>query len=90
MTLDPMNVTKHVLPFILYHFINIVVFVFSPFANILVSFSLLTETLFFSASVPVFISPPANQTALDGKDATLTCHAEGAPAPNVTWYFNGK
>jgi len=40
-------------------------------------------------SVPVFIEPPANQTALDGKDATITCRAEGAPAPNVTWYFNG-
>jgi protein sidekick len=37
----------------------------------------------------VFIHPPANLTALDGKDATITCQAEGAPAPNVTWYFNG-
>ena len=50
----------------------------------------LTYLLSISASVPVFISPPVNQTALDGKDATLVCHAEGAPAPNVTWYFNGK
>ena len=43
-----------------------------------------------AASVPVFIHPPANLTALDGKDATISCQAEGAPAPNVTWYFNGK
>ena len=28
-------------------------------------------------------------TALDGKDATIPCEAEGAPPPNVTWYFNG-
>jgi protein sidekick len=40
--------------------------------------------------VPVFIQPPANLTALDGKDATITCQAEGAPAPNVTWFFNGR
>ena len=29
-------------------------------------------------------------TALDGKDATIPCEAEGAPSPNVTWFFNGK
>ena len=34
------------------------------------------------------INPPQNQTALDGKDATIACEAEAAPAPNVTWYFN--
>ena len=44
----------------------------------------------FSASVPVFIVPPTNLTALDGKDATITCQAEGAPTPNVTWHFNGN
>ncbi len=36
------------------------------------------------------INPPQNQTALDGKDATIACVAEGAPAPNVTWFYNGK
>eukprot|EP00090_Calanus_glacialis_P041134 TRINITY_DN7227_c0_g1_i2.p1 TRINITY_DN7227_c0_g1~~TRINITY_DN7227_c0_g1_i2.p1 ORF type:complete len:2186 (-),score=220.82 TRINITY_DN7227_c0_g1_i2:579-7136(-) len=40
-------------------------------------------------SVPILIEPPANLTALDGKDATISCTAEGAPAPNITWYFNG-
>ena len=45
---------------------------------------------FVPASVPVLIEPPANLTALDGKDATIPCLAEGAPKPNVTWYFNGE
>lgn len=39
-------------------------------------------------SSPVITNPPQNQTALDGKDATIACEAAGAPAPNVTWYFN--
>ena len=43
-----------------------------------------------SASSPVMVKGPKNMTALDGKDATVHCVAEGAPAPNVTWYFNGK
>ena len=34
------------------------------------------------------INGPKNMTALDGKDATVSCVAEGAPAPNITWYFN--
>ena len=34
--------------------------------------------------------PPANLTALDGKDATIPCEAEGAPAPNITWYLDGE
>ena len=44
--------------------------------------------LFSIASSPVIINPPQNQTALDGKEATIACEAAGAPAPNVTWYFN--
>ena len=39
-------------------------------------------------SSPVIVNPPQNQTALDGKDATIACEAAGAPAPNVTWFFN--
>merc|ERR1719376_310284 len=39
-------------------------------------------------SSPVMVRGPMNLTALDGKDATIHCVAEGAPAPNVTWYFN--
>jgi len=35
------------------------------------------------------IDGPQNATALDGKDATIKCVAEGAPAPNVTWYLDG-
>jgi protein sidekick len=42
----------------------------------------------FTASSPVITNPPQNQTALDGKEATIACEAAGAPAPNVTWYFN--
>jgi hypothetical protein len=42
------------------------------------------------ASSPVLVNPPQNLTAWDGKDATIFCKAEGAPAPNITWYFNGK
>ena len=44
----------------------------------------------FAASVPILIEPPANLTALDGKDAIIPCTAEGAPAPNISWYFNGE
>ena len=43
---------------------------------------------FFPASSPVWVNKPHNQTALDGKDATIACEAEAAPQPNVTWYFN--
>ena len=39
-------------------------------------------------SSPVIVNPPQNQTALDGKDATIACEAAGAPAPNVTWFVN--
>lgn len=33
---------------------------------------------------------PKNVSVLDGKDATITCQAAGAPIPNVTWIYNGK
>ena len=36
------------------------------------------------------VKPPKNLTALDGKDATIACKAQGAPAPNITWFVNGK
>ncbi|XP_055601340.1 protein sidekick isoform X2 [Uranotaenia lowii] len=39
-------------------------------------------------SVPIMEQPPANQTVLDGKDATMNCRAVGAPTPNITWIFN--
>ncbi|XP_013182226.1 PREDICTED: protein sidekick isoform X2 [Papilio xuthus] len=39
-------------------------------------------------SPPVMQSVPTNLTVLDGKDATISCRAIGAPTPNVTWYFN--
>ncbi|XP_041447890.1 protein sidekick isoform X6 [Drosophila obscura] len=40
------------------------------------------------ASAPVFEQPPQNVTALDGKDATISCRAIGSPNPNVTWIYN--
>ena len=46
--------------------------------------------LFSLASSPIMIKPPQNLTALDGKDATISCNAQGAPAPNITWFVNGK
>jgi hypothetical protein len=33
--------------------------------------------------------PPQNVTVLDGKDATITCRAVGAPTPNITWIYQG-
>ncbi|XP_037934636.1 protein sidekick isoform X4 [Teleopsis dalmanni] len=39
-------------------------------------------------SAPVMEKPPQNVTALDGKDATISCRAVGAPNPNITWIFN--
>uniref|UniRef100_A0A0K2T3X4 Protein sidekicklike [Megachile rotundata] n=1 Tax=Lepeophtheirus salmonis TaxID=72036 RepID=A0A0K2T3X4_LEPSM len=39
-------------------------------------------------SSPVLVDPPKNTSALDGKDVSIPCKAEGAPLPNVTWYFN--
>lgn len=44
----------------------------------------------FIATAPILELPPQNVTALDGKDATITCRAVGAPNPNITWIFNGK
>lgn len=43
----------------------------------------------FTAAVPVMETPPQNVTVLDGKDATITCRAAGAPTPNVTWIYQG-
>lgn len=42
------------------------------------------------SALPVMLTPPTNLTVLDGQDATITCRAEGAPPPNITWMFNGK
>lgn len=39
-------------------------------------------------SPPVMQEAPSNLTVLDGKDATISCRAIGAPTPNITWYFN--
>ncbi|KAL9873743.1 sidekick cell adhesion molecule isoform 4-T4 [Glossina fuscipes fuscipes] len=39
-------------------------------------------------TAPVLEQPPQNVTALDGKDATITCRAVGAPNPNITWIYN--
>ena len=41
----------------------------------------------FTASSPVIINSPQNQTALDGKEATIACEAAGAPG-NLNNYFN--
>ncbi|XP_048522895.1 protein sidekick [Dendroctonus ponderosae] len=51
--------------------------------------TLYTHVLILAAH-PVMEFGPKNITVLDGKDATLTCRAAGAPLPNVTWIFNGK
>lgn len=40
--------------------------------------------------MPVLEMPPENVTVLDGKDATISCRAAGAPIPNVTWIYNGN
>ncbi|CAG9861808.1 unnamed protein product [Phyllotreta striolata] len=42
------------------------------------------------SSTPIMEFGPTNMTILDGKDATLTCRAVGAPVPNVTWIHNGN
>lgn len=41
-------------------------------------------------SIPVMETAPQNVTVLDGKDATITCRAVGAPTPNITWSYNDK
>uniref|UniRef100_A0A6P7F6S0 Protein sidekick n=1 Tax=Diabrotica virgifera virgifera TaxID=50390 RepID=A0A6P7F6S0_DIAVI len=42
------------------------------------------------SSQPIMEFGPTNMTVLDGKDATLTCRAVGAPIPNTTWVHNGE
>ncbi|KAK7082429.1 Protein sidekick-2 [Halocaridina rubra] len=39
-------------------------------------------------SAPVMVVAPENRTALDGQDATISCRAEGAPRPNITWFLH--
>ncbi|KAM7347893.1 sidekick cell adhesion molecule isoform 5-T5 [Cochliomyia hominivorax] len=46
------------------------------------------EFRFGKSSAPVLEQPPQNVTALDGKDATISCRAIGAPNPNITWIYN--
>ena len=43
-------------------------------------------TLYESHTVPASITtPPRNTTVVSPGNATLTCTADGVPAPNVTW-----
>ncbi|XP_068898271.1 protein sidekick isoform X6 [Tenebrio molitor] len=42
------------------------------------------------SAVPIMEIGPQNVTVLDGKDATLSCRAAGAPTPNVTWIYKGE
>ncbi|KAF5283152.1 hypothetical protein FQR65_LT02664 [Abscondita terminalis] len=39
-------------------------------------------------SLPIMELGPQNLTVLDGKDATISCRAVGAPTPNSTWIYN--
>ncbi|KAK0160324.1 hypothetical protein PV328_007750 [Microctonus aethiopoides] len=39
-------------------------------------------------SIPVMGAAPQNLTVFDGEDATIICHAIGAPIPNASWIFN--
>ncbi|XP_050687397.1 protein sidekick-like isoform X4 [Eriocheir sinensis] len=39
-------------------------------------------------SAPQVRVAPENMTVLDGQDATIRCQADGAPQPNITWFFN--
>lgn len=41
-------------------------------------------------AVPIMETPPQNATLVDGKDATITCRAAGAPTPNVTWIYQNN
>ncbi|XP_031349288.1 protein sidekick isoform X2 [Photinus pyralis] len=43
---------------------------------------------FYTSSVPIMENGPQNSTVLDGKDATISCRAVGAPTPNSTWIYN--
>ncbi|XP_056641389.1 protein sidekick isoform X2 [Diorhabda sublineata] len=52
--------------------------------------SSLSSWLKVKTSQPIMEFGPTNITVLDGKDATLTCRAVGAPIPNTTWVHNGE
>uniref|UniRef100_A0A182MZU5 Protein sidekick n=1 Tax=Anopheles dirus TaxID=7168 RepID=A0A182MZU5_9DIPT len=39
-------------------------------------------------STPIMELAPANQTVLDGKDATINCRAIAAPTPSIYWIYN--
>lgn len=50
--------------------------------------SFMSTWLKVKTSVPVMETGPQNSTVLDGKDATISCQAVGAPIPNITWIYN--
>ena len=39
---------------------------------------------------PKFVERMKNYTIVEGQPVTLTCHAEGVPAPMMSWQKNNK
>ncbi|XP_063923433.1 protein sidekick isoform X3 [Zophobas morio] len=63
---------------------------FQCFANSEAGESSISTWLRVKTAVPIMEVGPQNVTVLDGKDATLSCRAAGAPTPNVTWIYKGE
>ena len=51
---------------------------------------LLVHTAASLASRPVITEQPRDVRVARGAPATLTCGAEGAPAPTISWYKDGE
>ncbi|RZC39905.1 sidekick, partial [Asbolus verrucosus] len=63
---------------------------FQCFAKSEAGESSISTWLRVKTAVPIMEQGPQNVTVLDGKDATLSCRAAGAPTPNITWIYKGE
>ena len=52
--------------------------------------SLIVNSIIFTGPLNFIQVPPSPLRLLQGKNASLTCSADGLPTPTITWELNGE